>query len=285
MRLQESLPSFELRWWKGSGIVADVAKEKNDPVIKVLCPELTPLISGEITPNPFEMSINKLTGIDPETPVTPSVIKLTSCLTCYYLGDPQSMDVPDVAFGERVFVLNFKGDDKYWWIPYHSDSFLRRNEHIRIKAMNKRHSNIPTEEEVYEIEVDTKYNKHILLRTTKGDGEAFAYTIKIDAVSNTVSIMDDIGNSIIIDSNKPSITLLNSDKTQVKLEKADILMEALGSITMRAREIIQDTPTVSSTGIVNISGNTTIGGDVVMGSNLVVAGNASFSEHSGGSHH
>lgn len=77
--------------------------------------------------------------------------------------------------------------------------------------------------------------RHIILASTsKADGEDFAYLIKVDTIFNTVTIMDDGGNSIFLDSDTNRIRLLNGDQSKVDLRGDNIDIYAPNTINIDA---------------------------------------------------
>jgi len=94
---------------------------------------------------------------------------------------------------------------------------------------------ILNDDNTFLIEVDTSNgNKHVLLSTSKTDGEQFKYKIKIDAVSNTIEASDDSGNVILLDSNVPSITATNRSGSFIDINDKNITLKADGDITIDA---------------------------------------------------
>lgn len=157
---------------------------------------------------------------------------------------------PDVKKGEQVLIFRYADSKKYYWYPIGRDDRLRKLERYTISVSN----NVTTPDGLsdgncYTIDLDTLYNKHILLRTSKSAGEPFQYVIDIDAANSTIHICDDINNQILLDSKVPRILLSNSEGAFIDIAKRNVLITALDDIILKAgRQILTDSPATSMKG-------------------------------------
>ena len=163
---------------------------------------------------------------------------------------------PNVRRGERVILLQYADDDKYYWTTMGLDEHLRRRETIIYHISNT------TDESTTALNSDNSYSiifsthtKEITLQTTKSDGEPFYYILKIDTKNGLFVVTDDINNQISIESEAKRITLVNADGASVTLDKKNINLDAPDTITMKAKSIvtISDTHSITSNTYVNNS--------------------------------
>lgn len=258
-------------WWTGSGITVTGVEDRNNGSIQIYCPELAPLQEGRLESEPTDETI-KMKGTD-ELPTKPVNIKLTDNLRCEYMGDTHSLSVPDVVPGEQVLVYRHRGDDRYFWLPYRDNNHLRKVEHVRIAMMNKQHQDPESEDETYFLEIDTRYNPGIRMKTSNARGESYVYTWEIDPKAGNFRLQDDNGNYIYLESESELIQAENNPGSSCKISGPDIVCEAPGSITHKAPEITLKSPSI------------TLDGPVVITKTLDTGGHASFPSHSGFPNH
>jgi hypothetical protein len=154
---------------------------------------------------------------------------------------------PDIVKGEQVLLFQYSDTDEYYWFPLGRDDDLRRLEHYRISVSDDQKTvKILDKNNTYYIELDTLHDKAITIATSKSDGEKYKYHFKIDANNNTVTLQDDIGNEIWLESDIPRIMLKNSSDTIVDLNDKDILFGAPRDIVIKAdRQILINTPNIT----------------------------------------
>lgn len=267
MSVNESaqLQTTPLHSWIGI-VAAD--KVSNSVTIQVLILELTPAATGTVAPVSSNQSvqIKDINGNPTTTNVTTG-----NTITAYYLGNNSNRRYPpDVVKGEKVRVTRLSNSDKYYWESLGRDDSLRRTETHRIDVANRttdpapqtgsggssgggagnsggNNSNPPLDDtSTYSVELDTKNNQHIRLQTSKGNGEKFAYVMKLDGKNGQVQLSDDAGNSITIDSANAKILLRNSKQSFVLLNGEDIVVAAPRDITLKAgRQLLMTSPLIT----------------------------------------
>jgi hypothetical protein len=252
-------------WNVGCGIVVEGVQSQNDPFIYAVVPRTSPLIQGELTNETEEVELSDVQGTD-EIPQPKTKVQVTVTLKCEYLGDAHGMSVPDIVPGEQVFVYNHIGDDRFFWLPYREDAYLRLTEHHRISAMNKQ-ENLPVSDpdaDTWFMEVDSKHNRRIRLFTNQGREEAFGYTIEILPDDTTVEIRDTIGNSIMLESSNNHIKSKNADGsfTEIKGKNGktyvpnNLQAEAGNVMEMKAGTHVDvEAPTINLLGMFNMYGS------------------------------
>lgn len=150
------------------------------------------------------------------------------------LGNTNRKTAPDVRRGERVVIYQFADADRYYWTTLLDDLKLRKLETVIYAFSNVRDEDKEeTADTTYFFEVST-HGKYIHLHTAKNDGEPFAYDIQINTKNGFIQIRDDIGNMFEVDSTNTKITLYNVDESYIKLDKQNIDIHALDSITLTA---------------------------------------------------
>lgn len=241
--------------------IAAADKDNNSRELLVYCPDLLPGIDGELEATTIETTVNT-TGDKGEYS---KPLKTTNVITCYYYesNDLSSLP-PDVRKGENVQIWNVADTDTWYWEPIGSNSKLRRTERKRIST-NATLDNVSpgTDEKEYIFEMSTRNAKYIKLQTSKDLGEAFAYTIMIDADNSKLMVTDDTNNTFVIDSPNKRVTMTNVSKSTVDLFdkninigcEGDIVMSAYqGNIYMSAKQNIETTSGVDT--IVTSEANT-----------------------------
>lgn len=207
------------------GIVAE-AKDLSSKFIKVTPVEILPLMDGNVTPNPQTIETS---GVDGEGAEYVATAKIDITLTAEWFSlETNRRTPPDVRAGEQVLIFQYGDDDKYFWTSMGRDDKLRRLETVVYAWSDEPDPNKDielTSENTYSVEVST-HRKHLTIRTAKSNGEAFQYTVQINAADSNVQIMDDAGNFMLMDSANTNIQFHNADDTNVELNKRDINMYA-----------------------------------------------------------
>ena len=267
MSVNESaqLQTTPLHVWHGI-VAAD--KAPNSITIQVLIQELTPAAVGTVAPASSNQSV-KLKDLD-GNPINSSVTT-GNTITAYYLGNSSNRRYPpDVVKGEQVRVSRLANSDKYYWESLGRDDALRKTETHRIDVANRSsdssssssgsggssggsgsssggNNNPPLDDSsTYSVELDTKVNQHIRIQTSKGNGEKFAYVMKLDGKNGLVQLSDDAGNSITIDSGNSKVMLRNTKKSFVLLNGEDIIIAAPRDITLKAgRQALITSPLIT----------------------------------------
>lgn len=249
--------SDESRWSCYVGILVDSTTYKNQRWFHIFCPELLPYKTEDVTIENTEHSIN-IENILTNTTES-KTIKGTTTIYADYFGLDFSRDVPTMYRGMQVLVVNYGNNDKYYWLPMERDDYLRPFEHNRISCLdiaqtNKKQidgDNIEekdatiTDDNSYYFEIDTKYNKQILMSTANSDGEAWRYFFKINANEHVVELWDQcsdgsqLNNLIKLESrpgmdskNKGRITLQTAGGTEVVLNSEDLHIKVPRNMTL-----------------------------------------------------
>jgi hypothetical protein len=161
------------------------------------------------------------------------------------LGHSNRITAPDVVPGETVVLLRFADTDSYYWTTIFREPTLRR-----LETVNYGFCDLPSgmgafdKDSSYYAEVST-HDKYIHIHTSKSDGEAFEYDIIIDTGRGTVSIDDNSGNSIKLDSNAGSADVATNN-----------------TISLKSPSVTIDASNVEVNGTLKVSGSITSGGGI-----------------------
>jgi len=226
------------------GIVA-ADKAANSVSISVMIPELTPSVTGTVSPSSAAQAV-QLTDINGNA--VNSSVQTGNTITAYYIGgDSNRKYPPDVVKGEQVKITKFANADKYYWESMGRDDAMRKTETHRIEATNRTNHDDPTDDDhSYSVELDTKRNKHICVKTSKGTGESFAYQLLLDGGNSTAQLTDDNGNSVIINSSINQIIVRNNKQAFFMLNGEDIVIGAPRDLIIKAgRQVLLDSPLVT----------------------------------------
>ena len=218
-------------------------KLPNAETLHICILELNPFVEGEIKQETETVQVG-----DDTSGIRENATLSNSIEADYFSILTNRRYAPDVKKGEQVFVFRYADSRKYYWFPIGRDDYLRRTERYTIGVSNNQTTpNGLSDNNSYTLELDTKYNKHIFIKTSKTDGEKFQYLIKIDAKQNTVHICDDNDNQILLDSNVPRIFLSNSEGAFIDIVKKNVMIAALEDVIIKAgRQFVLDTPIISS---------------------------------------
>lgn len=232
---------FNLYW----GIVAE-DKVANSRIAKIYIKEFLPFFSGDLDDHDGteDFKVTTEDGESEELSMTTSIHT-----PCEWFGfDSNRTFPPDLVKGEQVRVIQYADSEVYYWESSGRDDGLRRDEIFRQSIANRKNIEEGLDDDnTYFFEMDTKFNKRIRLVLNNSDGEDHSYTICIDGKESFISLNDDIGNRIILESNVPRIKLVNSSGTFIDLHDQDITMVAPRDIIMKAgRQIVQQSQNMTN---------------------------------------
>lgn len=146
---------------------------------------------------------------------------------------------PDVRRGELVMLYQFGDADKYYWTTLKEDIRLRKLETVIYAfSATQDESKDATSDTTYYLEIST-HKKIVHFHTSKADGEPFAYDIQLNTKEGFLAICDDVGNFISFDSTNRRLEMKNIDGSHLDINKKDIVISSVDSITLQSKNIIQ----------------------------------------------
>lgn len=227
------------------GIVAE-DKIKDDWYIYVIPIEQVPSITGDI-----QEKIN-VTGEsrDLSGNITSLQVEKKKWIKADWLpyGVFNRSSPPDVTKGMTVCIYNYAGTSDYYWTTLFFEADLAKQEKVTYFWSSKQ--NIAQEgddllSKGYYLTVDT-YEKYIRLHTSKSNEEAISYDLEIDTGNGVVTLQDDKGNLIQLESqdgnlninlNKNINTTIKDDMTFKTDKNVDITLDKI-SVKNETAELI-----------------------------------------------
>lgn len=227
----------------------------------------------------YDVKLQDHQGVERMKKVTGDVMIIAKWIP---LGQSNRITSPDVIKGETVMLFRVSDTDEYYWTPLMREPSIRRQETVLYAF-----GNIPTgleawdKETSYWLEVST-HDKYAHLHTAKNDGEPFEYDIKLDTQAGVLTITDNAGNNIILDSTNNKLTINTNVDVEVNTQNAVVnastkvdVNTATATINASSETTI-NSPTINLNGDVNVNGNLgTGGGNVTMaGGDITMTGGA-----------
>ena len=192
------------------------------------------------------------------------------------LSDSNRMTSPNVCQNETVMLYRYANTDKYYWTTLLREPLIRRLEHV-VYAYGDLTAPLTSwdENSSYWVKYST-VEKRIHIHTSKSDGEPYTYDIIVDAKHGSVTLMDDIKNSIVLDSPSSTLTVNTNKKAIVNTQTADINASQAATITTQTATVNASSSLSVNSPTSNFSGNVNIGGNVNISGNGNVGGNLSY---------
>lgn len=164
-----------------------------------------------------------------------SVQAVSGIIAKWYPDAPNRTSAPDVHMGETVELWRYADSDQIYWRSTGQGAEKRTTETIIVAASNK-----PKADKVkldatnsYFMEMCTR-TKKVTLKTSKSNGEAFAYTVQINTADSAVIIEDDAGNLIQLDSETNTITFISAAESSVEINE-NITFNTQGTFDVTAK--------------------------------------------------
>lgn len=227
------------------GVVA-----KNKPLktyeIEVVPIEDAPMLNGELndhmTPYTAKSSNEEGAAYQVDVKVTASIKA-----TWLPIGGSNRMTAPDVRRGEKIAIMRFGDVDKYWWITLTQQEELRRMETVTWAFSGTSDEKAKLDStNMYYFEVST-HAGHVLLHTSKANGEPFSYDIALNTKLGNLMIKDDGGNYISLNSKERHLEMRNNDGSYMDINKKNVYIKATDTLTLDAPKIIDKSSTRTST--------------------------------------
>ncbi len=182
------------------------------------------------------------------------------------LSDSNRMTSPDVCKNETVMLYRYANTDQYYWTTIFREALIRRLEHV-VYAYGD--LTAPLQEwdqnSSYWILWST-VEKLIHLHTSKSDGEPYTYDIIIDTKHGSVTVKDDINNSITLDSPTSTLTINTNKAATINTQKATVNASESATITTPTATINASSSLKVNTPVCTFSDNVNIGGNLTYGS-------------------
>lgn len=226
-------------------------KESFSRVIKVHLKEMLPFVQGEVK------AIEDTKKIESASDGFTGTITTTNMVEAKWIGFSNRRYPPDVRKNEQVRVWKYADSDDYYWDSMGRDDNLRGPERLNFSVSGEPGPvDTLNDDNTYFVELDSRHKKRAIIRTSKKNGEKYAYLFCLDAINNRVTLCDDSNNEIRIESDTPRVLMRNRNGTIVDLCMKNLSMVAPEDATLKAgRQFTVDTPVVT---FVNESGDGTM---------------------------
>ena len=206
--------------------------------LNVVAHELLPALDGYLSVNPETVTGEgkRPDGSDYQTSVQSDVV-ITATWLPY---GSNRVTPPDIRRGERVMLYRVADTDQYYWRDLGLDASFRRLESV-IFAWNANPSIADSgfdPDNAYYFEVST-HNKSITMGTSKANGEPFAYTLQFDTAEGSVTLSDDIGTFVQLNSAEKQIVLMNAAQSYFNMHDKNLSISVLGDIDIKAGKSIK----------------------------------------------
>lgn len=218
-------------------------KVRGSSEITVLCIEELPHAKGLISEfkEDYEFTLPNVNDV-PEQAVITTKLHITA--KWLPLSNTNRHTPPDVIKNEIVDIYKYADTEEYYWTTILNQPNIRRLETVRWMFGNLQ---TPLVEwgpnEAYWFEVST-HDKKIQLQTSDSDGEAFKYSIIVDTKENTITITDNVDNSIVLSSSDGSVNITTNSSVNIK--SPSITLD--GDVTITKSLTVSDA-TITSSGV------------------------------------
>ena len=241
------------------GIVA-VDKLPDDYYIQVTPMESLPLAEGNL-----KDAISSLNHSLPDAQGVVTTVSISTKMTIPAKWSGLFFDnratAPDVCQGEKVILTKFGDAEQIYWSTAEFNPQQRKKETVCYVFSNEpkpSNHNEVTKDNSYWFEVDTR-GKTITLHSSANDGEVTEYDIVIDTAAGTLSVVDGLGNTVILDSGAG--TLVGNINTEVTITVPNMILNS--NVKINGTLEVSDAVTLDST--LTVSDMSTLNGGIIGG--------------------
>lgn len=234
------------------GIVIDDKKRGSDQ-IKVYPVEQLPFVEGKVADHQvaFNVTAPNAKGINKSSTVKGGAALVA---TWYPNGADNRITPPDVIKNETVKIYRYADTDEYYWTTMFREPSLRRLETACWMFGDLKSGMTPFgKESSYWMEVST-HDQHVILHTSKSNGEPYTFDVILDTANGSLTIKDDVGDEIVLDAPSATISATNSEGAFVSLVGPDITFNAPGKLTMNAGTITGTSSQNTFNGTTDVNG-------------------------------
>lgn len=231
------------------GIVL-VTKKPGDPNIMVIPIEDMSLVEGDkkkyILPQvyKYEVSLPDAKGVVKKDPLTGNNVLNASWIPFH---NTNRTSAPDVVKNETVLIYQYADRPDYYWTSVFNEPHLRRLETVVHQYGNLKSGLDPWDASSSYMTKISTHEQVASYTTCKSNGEEYEYTIEVDSGNSTVTIKDDDGNSIILDSPSGTVTIETNDYIKEKTDHIE---------NTAALDIISKTKKISNFATIYIKNST-----------------------------
>lgn len=212
--------------------------------LKIYPPEFLGYLEGEINQ---DSATEEVSGKDYFGREYKASATITNCLKAKWLQWGSNRQTPpNIRRSERVVIWRYGNSDKYYWTAYGEDDHLRRLETVIWTFSDTKDESVTalTPDNSYYFIIST-HRKEVTFGTAKSDGEPFKYVVQFDTKTGVLTIADDVGNHIELNSALTRITVENADKSGIELTKKIVNIYSSDQINMKTKALSIDVATMS----------------------------------------
>jgi len=256
------------------GIVA-ANKPRGTDMVEVFPQEKFTMSHGEITDNIEEINTE---GIDSKDRKYVGKLQSKVSITCKWIpiGEPNRTTAPDVRRNEQVLIYKYADTEYYFWSTA-MNNVLRKLETVSwwfsgTSIDGESADKERTQDNGYFIEISS-HDKHVVLSTSKQNGELCRYYFQFDMANGMWTMADDQGNEMELDSMAGILTVTTTNEIISNTKKYtincdDMIVNASNSYTLNTVTNTQnasgstklDTPTTNNTGHIVVGGTISVSG-------------------------
>ena len=171
---------------------------------------------------------------------------ISNCMKAKWLQwGSNRQTAPNIRRTERVIIWRYGNSDCYYWTAMGEDDHLRRLETVIWCFSDTKDESVTTltPDNSYYFIIST-HRKQVTFGTAKSDGEPFKYTVEFNTKEGSLTIADDVGNHIELNSALTQITIENADKSGMILNKKVMDLYSVDKINMKTKDMLIDVSTL-----------------------------------------
>lgn len=218
-------------------------------------------LDGELKSNPTPLTIK---GKDAAGNATSTTVTMDNAIEAEWLPNTSNQITPPcIRRGERVYIYRYADRDEFRWTDTGMDRQYRKLESATYawNATQNETDDTQSPENHYYAEVSA-HKGAITIGTSKANGEKAVYLIQINAKEGNITIADDLGQIVFIDSVNHVIHAINADRSEFTLNKKIITIQCQDTVNLTALKtfnITTENLNVKATNItVNASSQVTV---------------------------
>lgn len=207
-------------------------------IIEVVPQEDSPMVNGELTDHKADY---KAKGQDQDGGKYEVTVATTLSVKAVWLPihSMNRKTAPDVRRGERVILYRYADSDFYFWATLWDDLHLRKLETAIYVFSGTKEEGAPINADNYYFMEISTHKKVVHFHTSKANGEPFSYDVQIDSGNGIVTIQDDAGNVIQLESKERIIQMVNGDGSIMEVNKKNINLKCSDTITVESKNLVQ----------------------------------------------
>lgn len=190
-------------------------------------------LDGELKSNPSPLTVK---GKDAAGNATSTTVTMDNAIEAEWLPNTSNQITPPcIRRGERVYIYRYADRDEFRWTDTGLDRQYRKLESATYawNATQNESDNSQSPENHYYAEVSA-HKGAITVGTSKANGEKAAYLIQINAKDGNLTITDDLGQVVFIDSVNHVIHAINADRSELTLNKQIITIQCQDTVNLTA---------------------------------------------------